>query len=254
MVSMRYVCVTACMVLFFSAAAFSVTKYRKIEDLTAIDNGTVGWGSCIDCAGGASNNATLSTSAFQTTPSRDGASRDFYVSGDAYSNALWWNKLGPNSTASNFAFDFWINVAPSTQAAQTLEFDTFQFISGHRYMFGTQCNYATGVWDIWNESAVTWVHSKIPCKKFLPNTWYHVTLNFHRTSDTIEHYDNLTIVQYKGSGKVAATNSYMINKAFPSGMTPPGWGDNLGVQFQMDIGATGAQMQEWVDQVTLTAW
>ncbi len=255
MITTRYVCVTMCIFLLYSTASLAVTKYRKIEDSTATDNGTLGWGSCIDCAGGGSNNATIATSPFQTTPSRDGASRDFLISGDAYANALWWNKLGSNNAAANFSFDFWINVASNTQAAQALEFDTFQFISGHRYMFGTQCNYAAGVWDIWNESAVAWVHSKVPCKKFVPNTWYHVTLNFHRTSpDNLEHYDNLTVVQYKSSGKIAASNFYAMNKALPSGMTPPGWGDNLGVQFQMDIGPVGTQMQEWVDQVSLIAW
>jgi len=28
----------------------------------------------------------------------------------------------------------------------------------------------------------------------------------------------------------------------------------MGVQFQMDIGATEASMEEWVDEVTLAAW
>jgi hypothetical protein len=254
MITTKYLCVIA-VVLFYSTASLAVTRYRKIEDSTATDNGNLGWGSCIDCAGGGSNNATISSSPFQTSPSLDGASRDFLISGDAYSNGLWWNKLGPNNSAANFSFDFWINVSSSTQAAQALEFDTFQFISGHRYMFGTQCNYAAGVWDIWNESAIAWVHTKVPCKKFLVNTWYHITSNFHRTSpDNLEHYDNLTITQYKSSGRIAANSFYLINKTFPSGMTPSGWGDNLGIQFQMDIGPIGAQMQEWVDQVSLTAW
>jgi hypothetical protein len=38
----------------------------------------------------------------------------------------------------------------------------------------------------------------------------------------------------------------------PSGKTS--WGDNMGVQFQIDIGKKGMEMQEWVDKVTLTVW
>jgi hypothetical protein len=212
----------------------------------------------VTCAGGASDNASIASSPFQTTPSVDGSSRDFYINGAAYSNALWWYKVGPNDAASSFTFDFWLNVASDTQAAQALEFDTFQFISGREYMFGTQCDYAAGTWDVWNAANIgtgssPWIHTNVPCKKFVANAWYHITLQFHRTSPNLYvHYDNLAIVRYNSAGKVVADNSYALNREFPSGETPPGWGDDLGVQFQMDIGPEGAQMEEWVDEVSLT--
>ena len=248
-------CFLLCAVLVCSATAWSVTKYRNIENSTLVDNGVVGWGSCVPCAGGSSTNASIASSPFQTSPSVNGSSRDFYISGDAYSNGLWWDKLGPNDAASNFTFDFWLNVSSSTQAAQTLEFDTFQLINGREYMFGTQCDYASGTWDLWNGGGPGWLHTSVPCKKFIANTWYHIVLSFHRSQpDQYEHYDNLTIAQYAANGNVASFNSYVLNRAFPSQLTPPGWGDDLGVQFQMDIGRKGAQMQEWVDEVTLTAW
>jgi len=80
-------------------------------------------------------------------------------------------------------------------------------------------------------------------------------MSFHRTSDFYMHYDKLVIVQYKSDGKtVAASNTYSFNKALTSGWNPAGWADNVGVQFQMDIGKYGAEMQEWVDQVHLIAW
>lgn len=248
-------CLLAFAVLMPGAAAWSFTKYPNLDQSVLVDNGTVGWGSCVPCAGGASDNATLASSPFQTTPSVDGASRDFSISGDAFSNGLWWYKVGPNSAASNFAFDFWLNVASSTQSAQAMEFDAFQFVKGREYMFGTQCDYASGTWDVWNGGALAWVHTNVACKKFTANTWYHVTLAFHRSSpDNRLHYDSLTIIQYDRSGRTASRNSYNLNRVFSSQLTPPGWGDNLGVQFQMDIGSSGTQMQEWVDQVTLTAW
>jgi hypothetical protein len=242
-------------VLLCSVAACAQTKFQDLDDSALADNGTIGWGSCVTCAGGASNNATISSSPFQTSPSKDGDSRDFYISGDAYSNGLWWYKVGPNNNTSHFTLDFWLNVASNTQSAQALEFDTFQFVSGREFMFGMQCNYASGTWDVWNGGKPAWVHSRISCRQFNPNVWYHLTLGYHRSNrDNYLHYDTLTITQYNQRGRVVGRNSYNVNLAFPSQNTPPGWGDNLGANFQMDIGSSGAEMQEWVDKVTLTAW
>ncbi len=251
---LKCVCAVLGMMLLSSVAAWSATRYSNLDDSTLVDNGVTGWGSCVPCAGGASNNAFIASSPFQTSPSKDGSSRDFYIDGDAYSDGLWWYKVGPNNAASNFQFDFWLYADSSTQGAQALEFDTYQFISGREYMFGTQCNYVTGSWELWNAGSLKWTASSVPCRKFNPNTWYHITLTFHRTSNRYEHYDKLTIVQYKSNGRVASSNSYNLNRAYPSQFTPPGWGDDLGVQFQMDIGPKGAHMQQWVDQVRLTAW
>ncbi len=241
-----------CFAMLLSSAAWGQT-YSNIDDSTAVDNGSIGWGSCVTCAGGGSN-ATISSSPFQTRPSMDGASRDFYINGAAYTNGLWWYKVGANDSVSNFNFDFWVYFNNGTQYAQALEFDTFQFISGQEYMFGTQCDYASGTWDVWNQGAHAWVHTSVACIRFKFNVWYHITWAFHRDSNNYEHYDSLTVTQYNNSGKVANSNTYNFNLAFPSGPTPAGWGDDLGVQFQMDVGPTGASMEEWVDEVTLTAW
>jgi hypothetical protein len=247
-------CVSLCLLFSCSIFARSATTYRNLESSTLTDDGVVGWGSCITCAGGGSNNASIASSPFQTLPSIDGSSRDFYISGSAYSDALWWYKVGPNNAASNFTTNFYVNVSSSTQTAQALEFDTFQFVGGREYMFGTQCDYAAGTWDLWN--GLQWVHSNVPCQKFKPNTWYQVILNVHRTAaDQAVHYDNLTVAQYTPNGSnVVSWNWYGLNQAYPSQPKPAGWGDDLGVQFQLDNGSQGAQMQEWVDKVTLTAW
>jgi hypothetical protein len=246
----------ACLVLALATFAWGTT-YGNLDASTAVDNGgsgAVGWGSCVDCAGGGST-ASIASSPFQTKPSRDGASRDFYLSGAAYTNALWWYKVGPNRSAKNFRFDFWVYLDSGTQSAQALEFDAFQFISGRQYMFGTQCNYAAGVWDLWNMGTHRWVHTTLACSSLKVSTWYHMIWTFHRTTpDNLEHYDSLTMVQYNSNGSVASNRTYNLNLAYPSGPTPVGWTDNLGVQFQMDIGAKGATMQEWVDLVTLAAW
>jgi hypothetical protein len=250
-------CLAVFVTNLFVAALASTTSYTNIDASTAVDSGgpaAVGWGSCMDCAGGATT-GSISSSPFQTRPSIDGASRDFYLSGAPYTNALLWYKLGPNSAATHFKFDFWVFVGASAQATQALEFDAFQFAAGQQYMFGTQCDYAAGVWDVWNMSTSHWIHTKLACPSFKPNTWYHVTWNFHRsTPDKQEHYDSLTLVQYNSNGSIASNKTYTVNLAYPSAPLPAGWTENMGVQFQMDIAGKGATLQEWVDQVSLTVY
>ena len=240
--------------------------YQKIDESVAVDNGGnggVGWGSCVICAGGvADGTASIASSPFITKPSVDGASRDFYINGSAYTNGLWWYKVGINDRASNFKMDFWLNVTSDTQHAQALEFDVFQlnkqitqFATGTEFMFGTQCNYAAGVWDVWDASHYKWSHTKVGCKQFTPNNWYHITLNFHRSSpDNYEHYDSVAIAQFDSRGKLVSNKTYNWNIVFPSAALPAGWGEDMGLQFQMDIANAGASMTEYVDGVTLTAW
>ena len=257
----------SCLVLLGSVVAAAQTfTYSKIDESVAVDNGAsggVGWGSCVTCAGGNPNGtASIASSPFITRPSVDGASRDFYISGSAYTNGLWWYKVGTNDAVSHFKMDFWLYVDSSTQNAQALEFDVFQFNkqitqfpTGTEFMFGTQCNYAAGVWDVWDMGKQRWLHSRVPCSRFKPSTWYHVTLNFHASSpDHYQHYDSLNIVQYKSNGKIDNSKTYPWNIAVASGPMPAGWGEDMGLQFQMDIANVGANMTEYVDGVTLTAW
>jgi len=87
------------------------------------------------------------------------------------------------------------------------------------------------------------------------DTWYHITLSFHRTpGDNYEHYDSLMIAQFNRNGRIAGSHLYNWNLAFASSALPAGWGEDLGLQFQMDIASAGASMTEYVDGVTLRAW
>jgi hypothetical protein len=259
--------------LFFSVVLFACVglraqtyTYSKIEESTAVDNqgpNGIGWGSCVACAGGDPNGiATIANAPFVTTPSKDGASRSFSISGSPYTNGLWWYKAGANNAVSHFKMDFWLNVDASTSNAQAMEFDVFQFNqhnspfpTGTEFMFGTQCNYSAGVWDVWDMGHGKWLHSSIGCVRFTPDTWYHITLCFHASAlGRYQHYDSLTIAQYKSNGKIAGTQSYKWGLTVGSGPMPAGWAENMGLQFQMDIAGAGADMMEYVDNVTLKAW
>ena len=207
--------------------------------------------SASNCAGGNGEATIAPPDFFQTTPSVDGSSLGLYITGAPGSDGLWWYKVGPNDAVSNFESDFWVYFNSATSSADALEFDTFQFNNGVEYMFGTQCNYLSGYWDVWNAGTTQWVQTSAQCREFQPNTWYHLRWKFHRTSpNNYEHYDSLTLEQtgYRGRQN---TSTYNFNLAFPSRTMPSGWTDNMGVQFQMDIGGDGASMEEWVDEVTL---
>lgn len=232
---------------------------------SSIDDSTSGWGWCTGagCAGGASASSYYMAQN-QTSPSKDGASTQFYVDGPAATNVLFWNKLGAHDSLTHFQFDFWSQFASSsTTIGQAFEFDTFQFVKGREYMFGTQCDYAVGLWDVWNAGAGVWERTSVACPKFTPNVWYHITWNVHRSAasgNKNEYYDSFTVVKYDANNNVVANNTYTLNLVYPSTTLPSGWTNNLGVQFQIDLnsqsGVNGnpSSTSEWVDQVSLTAW
>ena len=202
------------------------------------------WNYCHNpgCAGG-SGSGSYWMARNQNPPSRDGASTEFFNSG-VWANALWWQKLGANDGVHNFLWDFYINLDDASHnGAQSLEFDTFQFVHGYNYMIGSQCDYAAGVWDTWDEASGHWIHTSISCPRFSTNTWHHI--QWYVTTNTNAHtYTYVTLVV---DGNAHAVNVTRNAKNL-------GWSDNLGVQWQLDVNASGEGYHEWVDKVTLTVW
>jgi hypothetical protein len=152
--------------------------------------------------------------------------------------------LGPNDEVTNFLWDFYFYLDESAQdATQALEFDMFQVVNGYQYMIGSECDYYSGRWDTWDGKSVQWIHTSIPCKKFTSNTWHHI--QWYGTVDQKMHqYTYITLVVDGTSTPVNLTRNA---KYF-------GWPDEVGVQWQLDVNATGQGYHEWVDQATLTVW
>jgi hypothetical protein len=169
-----------------------------------------------------------------------------------YTNALWFYKLGPHDRYKYFAFDFYVTVDQQAGiSAQALEFDAFQWIKGSAYVFGSQCNYLTQFWEVWNGSA--WISTNIACEQFVPGDWYHITWLLHR-SDGKVNYDSLTVTHFFHNGSKPTHNTYPVNLTGGTTIEPTIQPDNLGVQFQIDLGPNGGQVPMWVDKVRLSAW
>lgn len=215
----------------------NATVFSNIDDSSS-------WTWCHNpsCAGG-SGQGTYWMARNQTSPSRDGASTEFYNSG-VWANALWYHKVGAHDSLHHFLWDLYFYVDSNSQhSAQALEFDVFQFVGGYNYMMGTQCDYGYGVWDTWDTYNGRWVRSSIPCHKFSAGTWHH--LQWYMTDNTSTH--KYTFVTMAVDGNVIPVNITRTARY-------NGWSHNLGQQFQLDVNSTGQGYHEWVDRVKLTAW
>ena len=246
---MKSMCVASAAKWIFSSLLLTAflggLSHATTKTFTAVDDGQSGWGSCTSCAGGKHNANSYWKAQFKTSPSKDGNSTEFYISASqSYSNALFWDHLGAQDFATHFTWDFWVYLSSSSTSAQNLEYDMLQDVGGREYMFGTQCNYGSGYWDVWNQSTTHWIQTSLKCTKFSVNTWHHIVWNFHRTTDTKMHFDSVTL-----DGTL-----HNINMTEPSGPMPKGWSDGLSVQWQLDTGSKALTFSEYVDEVKLTVW
>jgi hypothetical protein len=202
------------------------------------------WGSCNSsgCAGG-SGLGVYWMAQNQSSPALSGSSAEFFNSGAA-ANALWWQKFGANSNAHNFLWDFYFYVNSNYNvSAQALEFDAFQFVNGYNYMMGTECVYPSQIWDTWDEASSHWIHSSIPCPHFAPNTWHHMQLYTTTNVSKLQYTYVTMVIDGKSIPMNITGNALYLN-----------WGNNVGVQWQLDDNANGSGYHEWMDNAKLTIW
>ena len=168
-----------------------------------LEDGTSAWSSCsANCAGGKST-SNFWTAPYQSSPSLDGSSREFFNGGGAWANTLWTKKLGAQDWATHFIWDFWVYFdSNAAHNLWTAEYDLFQAVNHREFMIGSQCNFGAGRWDTWNAATNNWIHTSVPCPRFAPNTWHHI--QWYVTTNTSTHtYKYVTLVvdghSYPGS-------------------------------------------------------
>jgi hypothetical protein len=235
MIMLSVVRVLLCLLLVaFVSAVASAASVTNIDQMS-------GWDSCTTCAGGAG--VGYSMWEWQNSPSMDGASARFNLSGGTpYSNALWWKQLTPSGGSHNFQYDFWVYLTNSS-APQALEFDVNQSVNGKKFIFGTECDFKyTHVWNIWDSYHATWVPTGVGCVPFQAYSWNHFILELQRTAS-----DQVFFVDVVINGQ-----RYYFNRTFQ-----PKYNVNaseLNVAVQLDGNSTQTPYSIWVDKITLNYW
>lgn len=228
------------MIALFLLCAFSLrssaqTVKSQIQRMS-------GWENCTACAGagGAGPGAAIGSAAGVNSPSMTGNSRVFSIaSSHPYADALWWKQLGAANTATNLVYDVYFYLK-TPQNAQALEFDANQANGNKRWIFGTECNIASGHWDVWGNVQGNWLSTGIPCKMPSAFTWHHLTWEFKRTAST------LTYIAFTLDGV-----KHYVNRTYTG---RPNGGNELNVAVQLDLRGNHAAFSEWVDNVSLKYW
>ena len=206
------------------------------------DQSTSNWSDCSNCAGG-SYTSNYWKAFWQSSPSMDGASLQFFNGGGPWADVLWIKKFGNQSWATNFLWDFYVYFDGTTASnLWAAEYDLWQSVGGYEYMIGTQCVFGTGEWDTWDQANGRWVKTSIPCKRMSAGNWHHIQWYMQRLSGNRYKYVTLAI-----DGQ-----AYNVNQTYYAGWS--GWDDSLGVQWQLDLDGNGTDAHEWVDKVKLSIW
>lgn len=217
-----------------SASSSAQTLKSKIEQMS-------GWQSCVACAGsgGSGPTASIYSNSGVSSPSMDGNSRVFHISSsNAYADALWWKQLGA-SAATHLVYDLYFYIK-TPQYSQALEFDNNQANGSHRWIFGTECNIAAGVWDVWANASGKWTSTGIPCKMPAAYKWHHLTWEFERVGNYVK-YIALTLDGVK----------HYVNRSYPARTSSV---KELNVAFQMDMRSNHVAYSTWLDKVSLKYW
>jgi hypothetical protein len=201
-----------------------------------------GWDHCGTCSGIGANGPAVpySMSEGVKSPSMDGKSAVFWLGGKApYGSAIWWKQLGGQDSAKHFVYDlyFFMN---NTGASQALEFDVNQSVGGRKYIFGSECDIASGnSWRVWDTANTHWMSTGASCH-VNNNSWNHLTWELERVGSQT-HFIAVTMNGYR----------QVVDKYYNS---RPGGYHELNVAFQMDGNHAQQNYQVWLDKVSLYYW
>jgi hypothetical protein len=227
--------------------------------------------------GGQCNNGSLgqynsnSDPNTSNSPAHDGEGQHFVLTSKCqYDDSLFYLKSKTAQVSpTNFLWDFFVYIPTTTQHrfVQALEFDLFQAVqlgdAVHEFMFGSQCNYATGQWQNWlpRNGNLTWVNSGwSPCR-LSPGTWHRLTYFLQRVTSSgyqviptefTPSSDGNDSVRF---GTLTVDGKTMYLGGFAHSTVPnQAWSPTLGIQHQLDSAVEGITIDEYVDEESLTTW
>jgi hypothetical protein len=176
----------------------------------------------------------------------DGVSGEFqFYQGPAWATAIWGHSLLTQTAVRNFIWDFYVYVSAATYGASELDLYT-SLNSGQRFMMGSQCNRSANTWDTWSESEQQWIHNaSIPCNTVLTaGAWHHVT--FYNTVSSADNSYTYQVIRIDGVDYVLNQTQFTKEVGWPDGL--------IGVQVQLDANASGAGVNEYIENMQLYAW
>lgn len=241
--------------LFFIAALLSAAAFAQTSP--NVDDSLTNWGSCGQspgfCAGGVISATSFGHTINNASPSLDGEATKLTLtcpsgSGGQTCNYLWYFKPGPNNAANTFQ-GIWNANLPSLTLVKNLEFDIGHFDAGTRFMMGSQCQIGAN-WQIWDSCNGVW-HDASPTLacSFTANTYHKIQWNTHHDPLTstacaggnpCEYYDTLAI-------DGVAHGPFQSYPACASGDA-----DNVALNTQIDLNATGGTATEYLDETSLS--
>jgi hypothetical protein len=208
-----------------------------------------GWQSCDTCAGpgGHGHPDVHWMRQGETNPSLDGKTAEFYLGKTTdgnhnYSNALFYERLTPNTNANNFILDFYVYVRDPS-VIQGLEMDVFYSRGGHKNYFLTECDARGQYKNTWQVSDAVhdqWQHTGLPCV-IRPYSWNHVVLQFQRNSDGSTKFVSVSM-----NGNLQYVNRTYAALSVNS--------SEMNVAIQLDGDENQDPIDIWTDEMTLTSW
>jgi hypothetical protein len=206
-----------------------------------------GWLTCGNCgnSGAAGPTATYAMTRGMSSPSEDGSSAQFSISGtSSYVNGYWYIRHQPVTTeikALTYQLDIYVPTG-SESAPQAIEFECQQRLNGWVYNFAWQANYAGGTWRLFDYVNKRWEDSGIPLVKFSPDTWHHIVAEYHtNAAQNIYAHDALSVdgVRYVVNRIHSAANSGNMSDEFTNA-------------FQLDTNRVPQPYKVFVDKMRVT--
>jgi hypothetical protein len=170
-------------------------------------------------------------------------------SGGPWANSLNFRDLA--ATSANYfkrELDVYIPTSSYPQL-RALEIDVFAYNAPYRFQFGTQC-VTGGVWEGWNDLLNQWVATTIPCN-LTPGVTHHIEEWFHRDplSSTACNGKPCAYFDYLGVDHVYQA----VGVKEPASDLPAGWGNQSGVDTQIDMNALGGTLTVFESHDNLTS-